>query len=205
MNKKVCEKCGSKSIESAKFCENCGKSFSAEPEYNIKNVFLELSEREQEKNKNTDIFQDVQEVKKIEVSEKKESIITEVAKEENKEEEKIEKEVNKIDKKSTTKKKKKKQNKFLSYLILIEGLALLFIIIFATLEEFIPLVFFHYVITVFIMMIAFGLAYRGKELGYMLSIIASISMIFMLFERDFISVVIGAYLFTSSFVSLVKK
>ena len=203
MNKKVCEKCGFENPEGMKFCGNCGNQFPQE-------INIDYSLNNQAQHDTTDKFYDVQEIKKLEPYYKDGGSII-IPQETNNEVQTIEdinleKKMEVIHKKSANhKNKKKKNNKFLSYFLLIEAFTLLLIIIFYSLNEFVLIPFIHYVLTSLVMTIAFGLVYRDKEIGCYLAIISAVSMICMLYERDYISSVIGVYLFTSSFVYLIKR
>lgn len=98
-----------------------------------------------------------------------------------------------------------KSKKQYSYLLLIMGMILLFIIIFSTLQEFSLVPFIHYIVTVIMLFIAFSISYQEIEFGYILGIISSLSMISMIYEGDYISAIIGIYIFISSFRFLIKK
>lgn len=101
--------------------------------------------------------------------------------------------------------KKKQNNSLYSYLLLVMGMILLFIIIFSTILEFSMIPFVHYILTVLFLFLSFSLTFQENDIGYYTAILASISMIFMIYERDYISALIGVYIFTSSFRCLIKK
>ena len=102
-------------------------------------------------------------------------------------------------------KKVKKNNNLYSYSLLVMGMILLFIIIFSSLLEFSLIPFVHYILTVLLLFISFSLVYQEKEIGYYTTMLSSFSMILMICERDFISFLIGLYIFVCSFRYLVKK
>ena len=203
MDKKKCDKCGNVYDKNLDKCPKCANSLN--DDFNINNPFLKLSKTYKEEK--------ALEEEKKEPIEKKEDIIlnelnikaiTEEAKT-SKKEEKIEKQITIIEKKSVKKKKNSKNNSFFSYLLLILGMILLFIAILSTIIEFSLPLLCHYIGTVVVLMIAFNLTIRNKKIGYYFALLASISMICMFFECDYISAIIGVYIFTSSFVYLAKN
>ena len=101
--------------------------------------------------------------------------------------------------------KKKSSGKFYSYLLLVMAMILLFIILFSSILDFNIIPFAHYILTVVLLSISFGLTYNEKEIGYYLGIASSFFMILMIAEGDYISSLIGIYIFTSSFRYLIKK
>lgn len=106
---------------------------------------------------------------------------------------------------TSLKKNKRKNNQLYSYLLLLMAMILLFIIIFSCIQGFILLPFIHYIFTVISLFIAFNLSYRNIEAGYFIGLISSIAMILMVYEGDYISAIIGIYIFASSFRYLIKK
>ena len=204
MNKKVCDKCGNSYDETLDKCPVCNNLSS---DFNVTNPFLNSTTDKQEGTSTvletvppTVVVMDVinnEEIKKEETN-KKESIIFEP---------KIENKIEKINNRNTSlkKKKKKKNNTFYCYLLLIISMILLFIIILSTLNEFVAIPFFHYILTVIIFVVGFNLSYRDIEVGYFLGIVGALSMIFMIYERDYISAIVGVYIFASSFRYMIKK
>ena len=211
MNKKVCDKCGNSYDETLDKCPVCNNLSS---EFNITNPFLNSTTDKQEETSdvletvpptvvvmdvinNEDLLKKEETKEKVELN-KKESIIFEP---------KIENKIEKINNRNTSlkKKKKKKNNTFYCYLLLIISMILLFIIILSTLNEFVAIPFFHYILTVVILIVGFNLSYRDIDVGYFLGIVGALSMIFMIYERDYISAIVGVYIFASSFRYMIKK
>ena len=211
MDKIKCDKCGNMYDLNLGKCPIC--SNTTKDEFNINNPFLKLSktykeEKEKEEEKKEPIEKKEDELlNKIDikpVTEENKSIIESKP---SKKEEKIEKQISIVENKSVKKKKtsNKQNNSFFSYLLLILGMILLFIAVLSSIIELSVPLLCHYCGTVVVLMIAFNLTIRNKDFGYYLSILASVSMICMLFECDYISAIIGVYLFTSSFVYLAKN
>ena len=211
MDKKKCDRCGNMydlNLDKCPICSNTTKD-----EFNINNPFLKLSktykeEKAKEEEKKEPIEKKEDELlNKIDikpVTEENKSIIESKP---TKKEEKIEKQISIVEKKSVKKKKtsSKKDNSFFSYLLLVLSMILLFIVVLSSLIELSVPLLCHYCGTIVVLLIAFNFTMRGKDIGYYLSIIASVSMICMLFECDYISAIIGIYIFTSSFVYLAKN
>lgn len=216
MNNKKCGNCGNEYDESLNVCPFC----NYKSEYNVKNMFLNSNE----KNYNDTVsavkerIADLSNIHKIDnkpiidskTEELNNSVNDQISNNNQKQkysDEKLEKKLETINKRNASlkKNKKKEKNNFYSFFLLIIGMILLFIIVFSTINEFDIIPFCHYVSTVLLLMIAFSLSYRGKEIGYFLAVIASISMIFMINECDYISSIVGIYIFTSSFKYLIKK
>lgn len=212
MNNKVCEKCGKVYNSDITNCPNCG-SFLTEQNYNIKNQFLELdlnkinNLNKKEESNTIPVVEDNKEISN-ELSKEKEEISNSIIFEpDEKYDEQIEKKINSINNRNSSlkRKPKNKKNHFLSYLLLIQSLILLFIIIFSSVYNFEIIPFCHYIPTVILLLIAFNLSVRNKESGYFLAIICSVSMVCMLYERDYISSIMGIVIFLFSFEYLVRK
>lgn len=212
MNNKVCEKCGKVYNSDITSCPNCG-SFLTEQNYNIKNQFLELdlnkinNLNKKEESNTIPVVEDNKEISN-ELSKEKEEISNSIIFEpDEKYDEQIEKKINSINNRNSSlkRKPKNKNNHFLSYLLLIQSLILLFIIIFSSVYNFEIIPFCHYIPTVILLLIAFNLSVRNKESGYFLAIICSVSMVCMLYERDYISSIMGIVIFLFSFEYLVRK
>ena len=82
---------------------------------------------------------------------------------------------------------------------------ILFIIVFSCLYQFDVIILIHYLFTVLALLVSFNFLFRNKQTGYIVSLIASFSMILMLFENDYINFIIGIYVFTYSLIYLIKK
>ena len=82
---------------------------------------------------------------------------------------------------------------------------ILFILILSCTNQFDITIFMHYLSASILLLLAFNLTLRSKKIGYFVAIIGSITMIAMFLENDFINCVIGAFLLTSSIVSLTLK
>lgn len=215
MNNKVCEKCGKVYDSSITNCPNCG-SFLTESKNNIHNPFLDfdlktinnLNNKEVNNNSNQPIVENNQ---VIEQEKKEESVIQDqdnsiIFEPDNKYDEQIEKKIKSINKNTSLKKhKKKNNNSFFSYLLLMESLILLFIIVFSSIYQFDIIPFIHYIITIIFLLASFKLTFNNEERGYYLSIISSVFMVCMLYERDYISAIMGAVIFLLSFEFLRKK
>ncbi len=212
MNNKVCEKCGKVYNSDITNCPNCD-SLLTEQNYNIKNQFLELdlnkinNLNKKEESNTIPVVEDNKEISN-ELSKEKEEISNSIIFEpDEKYDEQIEKKINSINNRNSSlkRKPKNKNNHFLSYLLLIQSLILLFIIIFSSVYNFEIIPFCHYIPTVILLLIAFNLSVRNKESGYFLAIICSVSMVCMLYERDYISSIMGIVIFLFSFEYLVRK
>lgn len=209
MNKKVCDKCGNRYDDTLDKCPNCNDLSNS---YNVKNMFLNNNDKKEENLKTNNINSeeepyvkgidiiDNEELKKKNdnIQNKENSIFFDPI---------IENKIEKINNRNTSlkKKKKKQKNYFYSYLLLVLAMILLFIVVISSLTEFSLILFLHYALTVIILMLGFNLTFRDIDAGYFLGIVGGVSMIFMVSENDFISAIIGVYIFTSSFSYMIKK
>ena len=202
MNKKMCDNCGNTyddTLDKCPFCNNVSNN------YNVKNMFLNENNNI-ENNINNDIA-DKPIVKMENVINNSELINSESNNKNIIFEPKIEQKIEKINNRNTSLKriKKKKNNNFYSYFLLIISMVLLFIIMLSSFNEFLIIPFSHYVLTAVILIVSFSLSYRNNNVGYFLGMVGAISMIFMVYERDYISAIIGVYIFTSSFRYMIKN
>ena len=211
---KMCNKCLHYYDDNLDDCPYCNTT------YNIKNPFLSVGQEkknnvkedslkvEEKTNVNEnfmkfDTMKEINEVKKINVKEEsnKNSIIFMDAKidEEKKE---VVKETVKTNKKKASNKKEKIN--FYSCLALVLSLILLFITVYAAIISFNMIMFIHYAITSFLLILSYRFSLNSKT-GYYIGIIASFSMILMIIEKDYTNFIVGIYMFFSSFVNLIKK
>ena len=181
MNKIKCSKCGNEYDDFFTECPHC-KNFR---NYDGLVDLSEINNDNQEKTDNSIIFN---EEDLDESLSKKEEVI-------NKRNQSL----------KNSKNNKSIPNKQYSYLLLFMGMILLFIIMFSSFQDFALIPLIHYSITILLLFIAFNLSYRDIEFGYIIAIISSLSMIFMIYESDYISAIIGIYIFTSSFRFLIKR
>ncbi len=212
MNKKVCGKCGSLYDDNLANCPYCESNYNNS--FNIKNLLLNEENQKQNNdidnnlnnNLNNNSFDKYEGLNKLNYEHRegpKESIIFE-----NNDDQIIEEKIEKINKKNSSlkrRKKKKRINQYFCALLLIQSMILLFIIILSSINDLNIPVLCHYAITSIVLMISFSLSYRNKELGIILSSLASVSMICMFIEGDTISVVIGVYILVYSFINLIRK
>ena len=197
MDNKICSKCGNSCDSNLMNCPVCGESLVRD---NVINPFQEL-ELEKIQNENN-IENNTNNNVESNNEDDNDSIIFTPG------EHHINNKIDIINKRNISlkkKKKKKENNYFLSYLLLLEGMTLLFIILLSALNKFELISFIHYTGTVLLLIISFNLTYRDKDTGYYLAIVASVSMLCMLYEVDYISFAIGIFIFVSSFVYLAKK
>ena len=167
-------------------CSKCGNSyedFFDDCPY-CKSQSIELKENKIEESSSSIIFDSCNE----EELQKKEEIIN-----------KRNQSIKKINKKVNN------NNKLFSYLMLVMGMILLFIIIFSSILGFVLIPFVHYILTILLLFLSFSLTNQNIEIGYFTATVASLSMILMIYERDYISAIIGIYIFISSFKYLLKK
>lgn len=180
MNKRKCDYCGNEYDKSLKNCPFC----------TVENDSIE-------KNNESIIAKSSIISKESIIFNNNESIIDEMDEDDR---------INIIKTRNTSlKKNKRKNNQLYSYLLLLMAMILLFIIIFSCIQGFDLLPFSHYMFTIISLFIAFNLSYRNIETGYYIGLISSISMIVMVYEGDYISAIIGIYIFASSFRFLIKK
>ena len=172
---KICNKCLHYYDDKLDNCPYCSK------ETNVKNLFEE-----------TEINKDLDD-NVYEENDKKEKLPVENT---------IEEKKNKGNKLIKTKKRNKAS--LYSYIVLILSLILLFIIALICTISFDLFVFIHYVATSFLLILTYRLSLDSKN-GYYLGIFASLSMIFMIIEKDYTNFIVGIYLFFSSFTYLRKK
>lgn len=216
MNNKICEKCGKPYDNLLDKCPNCNNN-----EFNINNPFLNYNNeiKEEKEQVTNNIIENKQEdlknieekkiedntssdislvdINNIEVNKDNNSSILFTP--ENSEEEKPKEEKNVV-----VKKKKNKEHNYFAYLLLVEGLILLFITSFGIVINCPIAVIIHYLLTSFSLLIAFYLINKKIKIGYYLAILASLSMVFMINEVDYINFVIGVYLSTTSIINLAK-
>jgi len=199
MNRKICDYCGNEYDGNLNNCPFCTVKTNDDL------VDISSFNGIREKNESSDSII----VNKSIIT--NESIIMEPSKEEDEIDLKLQKKIDIIDKRNLSvknankRKNKTNDSKFFSYLLLVIGMTLLFIITFSSFLNFsfIPLI--HYSFTILCLFIAFNFTHNDKEVGYFLSTIAAISMIIMIYEEDYISAIIGVYIFASSFRFLIKK
>ena len=206
MNKKVCGNCGNYYDENIIQCPFCGFQENNSG-YNVPNMFMDSNNNAQVNNLNNsfDKFEGLNKINyEYNADRPKSSIIMEQTEADPLMEEKLAK-INKRNEQVKRRKKKKKINGYFSFLLLIQSMILLFIIIISSINDLNIPVLCHYSITSIVLAIAFNFSYRNKETGIFLSIIASISMICMFIEGDYISAVIGVYILFYSFAFLIKK
>ena len=229
MNKKVCGKCGNYFDDNLVDCPFCSANNSNE--FNIPNLFLDSNNTVEEKkesvinnsnttnnivnnvnsfntinNNNTnnayDKYEGLNKINYEQNNSPKSSIIIE---QNNVPSTNNDNQIKTNNTQVKKRKKKRKINELFSFLLLIQGMILLFIVILSAFTEFNIIVFCHYILTSILLTMAFNFCYRNKNIGIILSLVASISMICMFLEGDYVSAVIGIYILTFSFVNLLKK
>ena len=214
MNKKVCGKCGNYYDENLLDCPICNKGLATQ-EFNVKNVFLNMDKKEENVEdsniQHNSLFTDNSSLQEIDDFNRinneykdfnsnnyvKSNIITEESSRETEEITQV--------KKAVKKKRKKSINKYYSYFVLILSMILLFIVVISSLNDFNIPILLHYSATILSLIVVFNLTYIGDKKGFYVALISSILLMCMIIEADYISALIGVYLFTYSFAYLIKN